>query len=114
MCIRDRFEIATDVAIMRDGLITLSGPVQNFTKEMLIQGLLPTDVEVSQSGHRAYQPVDYENTKPVLQVRNFSGYGFSDISFDLYPGEILGVAGVVGAGRTEMISTIFGLSLIHI
>lgn len=51
------FEIATDVAIMRDGLITLSGPVQNFTKEMLIQGLLPTDVEVSQSGHRAYQPV---------------------------------------------------------
>ena len=102
------FEIATDVAIMRDGLITLSGPVQNFTKEMLIQGLLPTDVEVSQSGHRAYQPVDYENTKPVLQVRNFSGYGFSDITFDLYPGEILGVAGVVGAGRTEMISTIFG------
>lgn len=66
------FEIATDVAIMRDGLITLSGPVQDFTKEMLIQGLLPTDVEVSQSGHRAYQPVDYENTKPVLQVRNFS------------------------------------------
>ena len=102
------FEIATDVAIMRDGLITLSGPVQNFTKEMLIQGLLPTDVEVNDSGRRAYQPVDYEHAKPVLKVRNFSGYGFSDISFDLYPGEILGVAGVVGAGRTEMISTIFG------
>ena len=46
--------------------------------------------------------------KPVLQVRNLSGYGFSDISFDLYPGEILGIAGVVGAGRTELISTIFG------
>ena len=102
------FEIATDVAIMRDGLITLSGPVQNFTKEMLIQGLLPTDVEVNDSGRRAYQPVDYEHAKPVLKVRNFSGYGFSDITFDLYPGEILGVAGVVGAGRTEMISTIFG------
>ena len=35
------FEIATSVAIMRDGLITLEGPVENFTKEMLIQGLLP-------------------------------------------------------------------------
>ena len=102
------FEIATDVAIMRDGLITLSGPVQNFTKEMLIQGLLPPDAEVNAGGSRAYRPVDYENAKPVMQVRNFSGYGFSDISFDLYPGEILGVAGVVGAGRTEMISTIFG------
>ena len=102
------FEIATDVAIMRDGLITLSGPVRDFTKEMLIQGLLPTDAEISDVGSRAYQPVCYEGVKPVLQVRDFCGYGFSDITFDLYPGEILGIAGVVGAGRTEMISTIFG------
>ena len=65
---------------------------------------IATDVAIM----RAYQPVDYEHAKPVLKVRNFSGYGFSDITFDLYPGEILGVAGVVGAGRTEMISTIFG------
>ena len=43
-----------------------------------------------------------------MQVKNFSGYGFSNITFDLYPGEILGIAGVVGAGRTELISTIFG------
>ena len=44
----------------------------------------------------------------MLEVRDFSGYGFSNINFDLYPGEILGIAGVVGAGRTELISTIFG------
>ena len=44
----------------------------------------------------------------MLQVQGLSGYGFSDITFDLYPGEILGIAGVVGAGRTELISTIFG------
>ena len=43
-----------------------------------------------------------------MQVKDFSGYGFSNITFDLYPGEILGIAGVVGAGRTELISTIFG------
>ena len=43
------FEIATHVAIMRDGVITLNGPVDNFTKEMLIQGLLPKAAEALQS-----------------------------------------------------------------
>lgn len=102
------FEIATDVAIMRDGLITLEGPVENFTKEMLIQGLLPSDAQAQQQGGRAYEPVRYGELEPVMKVRGLTGYGFSDVSFDLYPGEILGIAGVVGAGRTELISTIFG------
>ena len=102
------FEIATHVAIMRDGVITLDGPVKNFTKEMLIQGLLPNDSQGAQQAAKAYAPVDYAHLKPVMQVQNFSGYGFSNITFDLYPGEILGIAGVVGAGRTELISTLFG------
>jgi len=102
------FEIATNVAIMKDGLITLEGPVENFTKEMLIRGLLPDDAEMRDDGRKDYQPIQYEGAEPVLKVRDLCGYGFSDITFDLYPGEILGIAGVVGAGRTELISTIFG------
>ena len=102
------FEIATHVAIMRDGLITLEGPVEKFTKEMLIAGLLPSDAQAQKQGEKVYRPVRYGELTPVMQVRNLSGYGFSDVSFDLYPGEILGIAGVVGAGRTELISTIFG------
>ena len=102
------FEIATDVAIMRDGLITLQGPVENFTREMLIRGLLPSDAAVEALENRAVSETAVSGKEPVLQVRDLSGYGFSDITFDLYPGEILGIAGVVGAGRTELISTIFG------
>ena len=102
------FEIATHVAIMRDGLITLEGPVEKFTKEMLIAGLLPSDAQAQKHGAQAYKPVRYDELTPVMQVRKLCGYGFSDVSFDLYPGEILGIAGVVGAGRTELISTIFG------
>ena len=102
------FEIATNVAIMKDGQITLEGPVENFTKEMLIRGLLPDDAEMRDDGKGDYQPIQYDSLEPVLKVRDLSGYGFSDITFNLYPGEILGIAGVVGAGRTELISTIFG------
>ena len=102
------FEIATDVAIMKDGLITLQGPVQNFTRDMLIQGLLPKDAEIRAIEQQEEKHPVFRGDRPVLQVQGLSGYGFSDITFDLYPGEILGIAGVVGAGRTELISTIFG------
>ncbi len=102
------FEIATHVAIMRDGVVTLSGPVSDFNKEMLVKGLLPSDTQDKEAENREYKEIDYSSLKPVLEVKSLSGYGFSDITFDLYPGEILGIAGVVGAGRTELVSTIFG------
>jgi AI-2 transport system ATP-binding protein len=101
------FEIATSVAIMRDGVITLRGPVENFTREMLLKGLLPPDAEEKARSAPSRAP-EYEATAPVLRVKNLSGYGFSDVSLDVYPGEVLGLAGVLGAGRTELATTIFG------
>ena len=101
------FEIADQVLIMRDGVITLNGPVGDFTRDMLVAGLLPPDSEV-QSCRRDCPVVDYGHTEPALVVDHLSGYGFSDICLQVYPGEILGLAGVVGAGRTELATTIFG------
>ena len=105
------FEISTSVAIMRDGVITLSGQVGEFTKEALVKGLLPPNrEEKAEEGGQAESVahvIDYSKP-PVLELQHFSGYGFNDISLKLYPGEILGVAGVVGAGRTELATTIFG------
>jgi AI-2 transport system ATP-binding protein len=93
---------------MRDGVITIQGPVSNFTREDLVKGLLPPDAEQTNQTHcQSGKAVDY-TTEPVMELQSFSGYGFSDISLKVYAGEILGVAGVVGAGRTEMATTIFG------
>ncbi len=102
------FEIATNVAIMRDGVITLSGPVGDFTREMLVRGLLPPDMKERECvGDNCGVPVQ-STGKPVLKVEHLTGFGFRDVSFEVYPGEILGLAGVVGAGRTELATTIFG------
>lgn len=103
------FEIATHVAILRDGVVTLSGPVSDFTREMLVKGLLPPNMESQDSLKADYgTAIDYTKLKPVFELKEYSGYGFSNINLKVYPGEILGVAGVVGAGRTELASTIYG------
>lgn len=105
------FEISTSVAIMCDGVVRLKGNVNEFTKEALIKGLLPNGKDMKDMQKKGSQEachIDYANAKPVLEIQDYSGYGFNNISLKLYPGEILGVAGVVGAGRTELARTIFG------
>lgn len=105
------FEIATHVVVLRDGKITLSGLVQEFTKEKLIQGLLPqnTGNNETKQGRPSKSTVDYEKTEAVMKLKDFTGYGFRNVNIEVYPGEILGLAGVVGAGRTELAEAIFGI-----
>ena len=101
------FMIATHVAIMRDGLVTLSGKVEEFNREMLVKGLLPEDF-AERLPAKNHENRANRNGEPVFELRNYTGYGFADISFCIYPGEVLGLCGVIGAGRTELAMTIFG------
>ena len=90
-------------------MITLHGPIGDFTREMLVKGLLPPNMQDQEiKGTTGTAVVDYKDAKPILELQNYSGYGFRGINLKIYPGEILGVAGVVGAGRTELATTIFG------
>ncbi len=103
------FEIATSVSILRDGVVTMQGETSDFTREDLVKGLLPPDASsVKRKVTEESKKIDY-SVRPVLELKNFSGYGFSNVSLGVYPGEIVGLAGVVGAGRTEMATTIFGM-----
>jgi ABC-type sugar transport system, ATPase component len=101
------FEIANRVAIMRDGIITLNGSSSEFTREMLVKGLLPDNTKEAETIKESCY-IDRSTAEPTLVVENLCGNGFADISLKVYPGEILGLAGVVGAGRTEFVTTIFG------
>lgn len=105
------FDLADSVAVLRDGVISTMGPVQDYTYDKLIAGLMPnqnkteTLVEINGVSTETKQV----QGPPILSVKNLSGHRFQTISFDLYSGEIVGIAGVVGAGRTELASAIFGL-----
>ncbi|WP_386691554.1 MULTISPECIES: autoinducer 2 ABC transporter ATP-binding protein LsrA [unclassified Lonepinella] len=109
------WQIAHRVSVMRDGYIALTGQTQDLNKDDVITAITPKSKETQLSesqklwlelpGHHRIK----DSSKPILQVRNLTGEGFKKISFDLFPGEILGLAGVVGAGRTELAETLYGL-----
>ena len=108
------FTLADSVAVLRDGVISAQGPISQFTYEKLLAGLVPENTSsVKTSDDEASIPSSLGkgqlSSKPALQVSGLYSNRFQDISFRLYPGEILGIAGVVGAGRTELAEAIFGI-----
>jgi ABC-type sugar transport system ATPase subunit len=60
-----------------------------------------------------YPPLSNGAGETILEVKNLTGEGFTDVSFELRRGEILGFAGLSGAGRTETMITIFGASKVY-
>jgi ABC-type sugar transport system ATPase subunit len=107
--LREVFELADRVTVLRDGRVVGTQDVV----ESDIPGIVRMMVgrELSQF----YPDRSQRQGQQILQVRNLStGRQVWDVSFDLCKGEILGVAGLVGAGRTEMAMAVFGaVPLVH-
>ncbi|MCC2471894.1 sugar ABC transporter ATP-binding protein [Bacillus cereus group sp. Bc002] len=103
------FEIANKVAILRDGMIVSQGDVCDYTYDMLMEGLLP-------KGYKQKEKIEVvqetARTKKILEVIDITSHAFKNISFTVHAGEIVGVAGIIGSGRTELAEAIFGLKTI--
>ncbi len=96
--------ISDRVTIMRDGeyIGTLSSEKAKI--EQIIQMMVGRVIYEE----RKKVSTVIEGQKPILCVKNFSSKDVNNVSFDLYKGEILGFAGLIGAGRTELARLIFG------
>lgn len=100
------FDISERVTVIRDGKIVGTYDPKKIDNEKLIYHMTGRKVETS----RYKADIKKDNSKPLLEVRDLSKKGnFIDINFKLYPGEILGIVGLLGSGRTELASAIFGL-----
>ena len=98
------FRIADDVTVMRDGRVVGSLPAGQLDRDRLIAMMVGR--ELTQLFPKDNVPTD----RVAISIRGLSLDGaFSDVSFDVRAGEILGVAGLVGSKRTEIAETIFGL-----
>lgn len=97
------FDIAETATVLRDGKKVFEGTVASLTRESLLQHLFGTSLE---KGGAAV--VIAPTTNPALRVRGLGSESLANVSFDVHPGEIVGVAGITGSGRDALCATLFG------
>jgi len=99
-------ETADRVTIMRDGEIVRTGDVAAETKASLVEAMLGEPADVA---FPIIPPIPDPSAPPLLEVRNLrTDTGLEDISLFVRPGEIVGLIGLVGSGRSEVARAIFG------
>ncbi|TMI66061.1 MAG: sugar ABC transporter ATP-binding protein [Bacteroidetes bacterium] len=109
--LKELFTIADNYIILRDGQTVDAGEMRSVTQDELIQKMTGRKLGFEKSGKTISDAPVLLTVKnlslrhPVLRFTDV----LSDISFDLHKGEILGVYGLMGAGRTELMESIFGL-----
>lgn len=96
------FKIADRISILRDGTYISTDEVRDITRKDLITKMVGRELNEEFADRK---PVTGE---VILEVKNLTGNGDKDISFELHKGEILGLAGLVGAGRTELAKVLYG------
>ncbi len=98
--------IADTVTVLKDGKLIGTHPMDQLDTDRIVDMMVGREVTHEYSGPAASIGGD----EPLLAVKNLaSGDSFRDVTFELYPGEILGLSGLVGAGRTELLEAIYGL-----
>jgi len=98
------FRICQKVTTLRDGAWIASEPVDGMTEDDLVRRMVGRDLD------ELYPKQDVTPGAVALSVRRLTREGvFTDVSFDVRRGEIVGLAGLVGAGRTEVARAVFGI-----
>ena len=95
------FEYCNIVTIMRDGCVIDTKPVEELTRSDMIAKMVGRTIE------NEYPPRAHFVGEPLLEVMNLNTRKLHDINFTLHKGEILGLVGLVGAGRTEIIRALW-------
>ncbi|MBQ1114613.1 sugar ABC transporter ATP-binding protein [Streptomyces sp. C3-3] len=98
------FRVCERVTTLRDGALIASEPLAGMTEEDLVRRMVGRDLD------ELYPKQDVAPGAVALSVRRLTREGvFTDVSFDVRRGEIVGMAGLVGAGRTEVARAVFGV-----
>jgi ribose transport system ATP-binding protein len=97
-------ELADIVTVLRDGHLMATSEISKITDAELLAQIIGRELKSAfPSKHKVA-----EGAKPNLVVKGLSGNGFSDVSIEAYPGQIIGIAGVVGNGQSEFLKALSG------
>lgn len=105
---KEILDIADRITILRDGKKVLTEEIRNITMKEIVKAMIS---ESSTSDSFAWKKRDYDpNGKDILKVENLKiNDKIDNISFSIKEGEIVGIAGLMGSGRTEILESLFGI-----
>src|ERR1700676_1993096 len=101
------FKITDEVTVFRDGQYMGTDATADLTDAILIEKM------VGRTLTDMFHKETTDMGSVFLEVQNLSGKGFRNVSFQVKRGEILGIAGLMGAGRTELMEAVFGVTRSH-
>ncbi len=96
------FEIGDRVTVLRDGVLVMTEEVKKTNPDTLIRCMVGKDPE------QFYKSQKIKTGSPILEVKNLNNSKLQEVNFLLREGEILGITGLVGAGKTELALSLFG------
>lgn len=103
----EMYEISDSITIMRSGEAVYTGPMATLSEDEFTHYMTGRDFE-NVDDKQAEGRIQTDAV-PALELSNLSGNGFSKVSFTVQPGEILGITGQLGSGRSELCNTLFGM-----
>ena len=102
---REMLEISERLTVIRSGRVVAAGPIGEFDEAAITRAM--TGQEIAAEGYR-WEPTP--DAAPLLEVENLTIPGqLEDVSLRVMPGEIIGVSGLLGSGRTELALALFGM-----
>lgn len=115
--LNELFHIVDELTVLQNGAIISQGPIHTYTLKKVIQLMVPAGdgngerahADAASSGGSEDEGGPKEGSDYILEVNNLSGRGFFNVTLNLRRGEILGVTGVVGSGRTEFAESVAGI-----
>ena len=104
--LQEVLQICDHVTVLRDGEVTLTAPTAALSIGAMITSMLGQNLE----RELAWQGREQDAAaKPLLRIHELTTSRIHNVTFDLRPGEIVGIAGLLGSGRTELLRVLFGI-----
>ncbi|SEE46766.1 sugar ABC transporter ATP-binding protein [Bradyrhizobium erythrophlei] len=104
--LEESLQIADRITVLRDGKLVITAPAKQLTRDALVQHMVGREVAQAVYGGREKT---HQRREKVLTVENVTmGMAVKNMSFSVYAGEVVGIAGLIGSGRTEIAKIVYG------
>jgi ribose transport system ATP-binding protein len=109
--LNELFKIADNYIVLRDGCVTETGSMEGVSRDLIIKKMVGRDIKIIEKGHRQNESENLLEVENLTLVKKdvSNRLLLDNLNFNLKSGEILGIFGLMGAGRTELLECILGM-----